>query len=63
MTDTEIIEFCMAHGACNVDIDGEIEVLFALDLLKDYYAEHPDGCFPCLRDVFSQIEKIHEITV
>ena len=63
MTEKEFKEFCCEHGACNVDLDGEIEVWFALDLLKDYYMEHPDGAIPHLRDVFNQIKRIHEITI
>ena len=63
MTEKEFEEFCREHGACNVDLDGEIEVSFALDLLKDYYMEHPDGAIPHLRDVFNQIKRIHEITI
>ena len=63
MTEKEFVEFCYDHGACNVDIDGEIEVSFALDLLHDYYMEHPDGAIPHLRDVFNQINRIHEITI
>ena len=63
MTEKEFEEFCREHGACNVDIDGEIEVSFALDLLKDYYTEHPDGAIPHLHDVFNQINRIHEITI
>ena len=63
MTEKEFAEFCHDHGACNVDIDGEIEVSFALDLLHDYYMEHPDGAIPHLRDVFNQINRIHEITI
>ena len=62
MTEKEFEEFCREHGACNVDIDGEIEVSFALDLLGYYYTEHPDGAIPRLRDVFNQINRIHEIT-
>lgn len=46
-----------------MDIDGEIEVSFALDLLHDFYMEHPDGAIPTLRDVFNQINKIHSIVV
>lgn len=63
MTETEFVEFCRYHGACNVDIDGEIEVSFALLLLHEYYFEHPDGAIPTLRDVFNQINMIHDITV
>ena len=63
MNEKEFIEFCQAHGTCNADIDGEIEVSFALDLLHDYYVEHPDGALPTLRCVFNQINKIHEITI
>lgn len=63
MTEQEFVEFCQDHGACNVDINGEIEVSFALDLLHDYYMEHPDGVIPHLREVFNQIKKINEITV
>ena len=63
MTEQEFVEFCQEHGACNVDIDGEIEVSFALDLLCDYYMEHPDGAIPTLRDVYNQIGIIHRITL
>lgn len=63
MTEQEFIEFCQDHGACNVDINGEIEVSFALDLLRDYYIENLNGAIPHLRDVFNQIKKINEITV
>ena len=63
MTEQEFVKFCKEHGACNVDIDGEIEVSFALDLLRDYYMEHPDGAIPTLRDVFNQIGIIHGITL
>ena len=63
MTEQEFVEFCREHGACNVDIDGEIEVWFALSLLCDYYKEHPDGAIPKLRDVYNQIGIIHRITL
>ena len=63
MTEQEFVAFCQEHGACNVDIDGEIEVSFALDLLHDYYMEHPDGTIPTLRDVYNQIGIIHRITL
>ena len=62
MTEQEFVEFCSSHGACNVDIDEEIEVSFALDLLSDYYFENPDGTIPTLRDVYKQIAIIHKIT-
>lgn len=63
MNDREFVEFCRAHGACNVDIDGNIEVSFALDLLSDYFREHPAGVIERLGDVRDQIEKIIEITI
>ena len=63
MTEQQFAEFCRDHGACNVDMDGEIEVSFALDLLHDYFFEHPDGAVPRLRDVYRQIDLIHRITV
>lgn len=63
MTDYEFAEFCREHGACNVDIDGEIEVSFALDLLRDYFFENRHGAIPSLRDVYYQIDKINEITI
>lgn len=63
MTDKEIVEFCRSHGACNVDIDGNIEVSFALDLLHDYFKENPSGCFNTLREVFDQIAIIQDNTV
>ena len=63
MKEQEFVEFCREYGACNVSIDGEIEVSFALDLLHYWFLEHPDGAIPHLRDVFNQINKIHDITV
>ena len=63
MKDNEIVEFCRAHGACNVDVDGNVEVSFALDLLHDYFMENPAGCFETLREVFGQIDKIRDVTV
>ena len=63
MSDREFEEFCRAHGACNVDIDKEIEVSFALDLLSVYFREHPAGVIERLGDVRDQIEKIIEIAI
>ena len=63
MTEREFVEFCREHGACNVDINGEIEVSFALDLLRDYFFENRHGCIPSLRDAYFQIDKIKEITI
>lgn len=64
MTDDEIVEFCRTHGACNVDVDREIGVAFALDLMQCYFTEHPaDGVLPKLRDVFRQIEKIEKMLI
>ena len=63
MTEKEFEDFCREHGACNVDIDGEIEVSFAFDLLSDYYMEHPNGAIPHLRDVFNQLNLIDKIVV
>jgi len=63
MSDREFVEFCRDHGACNVDIDGNVEVSFALDLLSEYFREHPAGVIARLGDVRDQIEKIIEIAI
>lgn len=63
MTEQEFIEFCEERVERHVDLNDEIFVPFALDLLSAYYMEHPHGSIPTLRDVFNQIKKINEITV
>ena len=62
MSEKEFEEFCRKHGACNVDIEGEINAAFALDLLSDYFLENP-CVLPTLRDVYNQISKIEEMAI
>lgn len=61
MTEKEFVDFCYMHGACNVNLDGEITPDFALDLLHSYFMEHHCGTIPTLRDVYKQIKMIEQI--
>jgi hypothetical protein len=63
VSEEEFVAFCRANGLCNVDIDGTCEVSVALDILSRWFFNHPCGCAPTLRDVYKQIEKIHQIMI
>lgn len=62
MREKEFEEFCREHGACNVDIEGNVEAAFALDILSAYFFENP-CVLPTLRDVYNQISKIEEMAI
>lgn len=63
MSEKEFVEFCRHHGACNVDIDGDCEISFALELLSEYFRENPSGCVESLRDVYKQIEILKSVAI